>query len=151
MTARPQEQPIRPADTAGPGPARREATFARAAAAMLLCALAGACVLAAGGCSGRDDPTVWSGATRRTDWLTLLEARELATRLANDAFARREFHDRRSKKTVTGVRLQPEDWQVERTRRRWEFKHTPDVGPQAEVSFDMYGNDPDVDVDYDFH
>ena len=76
------------------------------------------------------------------------QARDLATTLANEAFAQKRFLDAANKPIPTVV-LKAENWQVvEKKDERWILKFDPPDGPQAEVTFDLYGSHPRVVVGY---
>ena len=78
--------------------------------------------------------------------LTRPQARVLAARLANDAFAKTTFTDVTGK-PVPKIVLRPESWRVaEMKSGRWVLKFDPPAGPQAEVSFAGDGSDPKVAV-----
>lgn len=75
--------------------------------------------------------------------LTYEEAQALAVKLANEEFAKKEFHDPLYKKNVKG-RVLSLVGKVEGSR--WVFRHMPPAGSWAEVSFDLHGLDPEVKV-----
>ena len=101
-------------------------------------------LLSAGCRSGRPQ----SGAAGAKAKLTADQALALATRLANEAFAKTRFVDARGKPIPTVV-LSPGQWRVaEREDGRWVFLLDRPVGPQARVAFDLDGSDPRVYVGY---
>ena len=80
--------------------------------------------------------------------LTDAQARHLATRLANQAFARETLLSAADRPIPTIV-LRPESWRVaEKRGERWHFRFDPPAGPEATVSFDAHGRGAEVHVSY---
>ena len=80
--------------------------------------------------------------------LTFEEAKALALKLANDAFAKKKFY------ILPGNRLPIPTVKLDgilgvKKGNRWEFKRSsPVAGPWATVSFNIDGSNPKVEVGY---
>lgn len=78
--------------------------------------------------------------------LTFEDAKALALKLANDAFAKKKFFILPGRPVPT-VKL--DDILGGKKDNRWEFKRPPaPAGPLATVSFDIDGSNPKVEVGY---
>jgi hypothetical protein len=76
------------------------------------------------------------------------QARALATKLANQAFAEKQLLSVFDK-SQPAVVLVPDVWPPpERKDGRWKFELTGGAGPQATVSFDLHGRRAEVQVSY---
>ena len=82
--------------------------------------------------------------------LTQPEARSLAARLANEAYAKKKIIGIDGKPTKP-VKLRATSWRVAKFEKgRWHLKCDPPAGPQASVSFKADGSEPKVKVSYAF-
>ncbi|HAU37504.1 MAG TPA: hypothetical protein DCX07_07265 [Phycisphaerales bacterium] len=80
--------------------------------------------------------------------LTKRQARVLAARLANDAFAKQEFKHANGE-LVGGIKIAPESFNdVEKKDGRWVLRMVRSRGPEAFVEFDADGLNQKVVVNY---
>jgi hypothetical protein len=80
--------------------------------------------------------------------LTKRQARVLAAKLANDAFANQTFKHPGGGKPVGKIEIDPESFNVSQKDGRWVLRIVRSAGPEAFVDFALDGSAPKVVVNY---
>jgi hypothetical protein len=103
------------------------------------------------GCSKQPPPPPAKPPASKPVTLTLEQARQLATRLANNAFSAQRFVSPTGEPVFIKGSFRPTSWRrAEIQDERWVFVAEQPTGPQATVTFRLDGNDPKVNVGFVF-